>query len=34
VEEMQKGYLLNDRLLRAALVSVAVPPQKAVTSDQ
>jgi molecular chaperone GrpE len=28
VEEMQKGYLINDRLLRAAMVSVAVPPQK------
>ena len=27
VEEMQKGYLLNDRLLRAAMVSVAVPAQ-------
>jgi molecular chaperone GrpE len=27
VEEMQKGYLINDRLLRAAMVSVAVPPQ-------
>lgn len=34
VEEMQKGYLLNGRLLRAAMVSVAVPPQKAATSDQ
>lgn len=30
VEELQKGYLINDRLLRAALVSVAVPPQKSV----
>ena len=28
VEEMQKGYLINDRLLRAAMVSVAVAPQK------
>ncbi len=28
VEEMQKGYLINDRLLRAAMVSVAVTPQK------
>ena len=28
VEEMQKVYLINDRLLRAALVSVAVPPQQ------
>jgi molecular chaperone GrpE len=27
VEELQKGYLINDRLLRAALVSVALPPQ-------
>jgi molecular chaperone GrpE len=27
VEELQKGYLINDRLLRAALVSVAVPPR-------
>ncbi len=28
VEELQRGYLINDRLLRAAMVSVAVPPQK------
>ena len=34
VDELQRGYLINDRLLRAALVSVAVPPQKPVTSDQ
>jgi molecular chaperone GrpE len=27
VEELQKGYLINDRLLRAALVSVALSPQ-------
>ncbi len=27
VDEFQKGYLINDRLLRAALVSVAVPPK-------
>lgn len=27
VEELQKGYLLNDRLLRAALVSVAIAPR-------
>lgn len=27
VEELQKGYLINERLLRAALVSVALPPQ-------
>jgi len=34
VEEFQKGYLLNDRLLRAATVSVSKPPQKeAQTSD-
>ncbi len=34
VEEMQKGYLINDRLLRAAMVSVAVAPQKPVNSEQ
>jgi len=28
VEEFQKGYLLNDRLLRPATVSVSKPPQK------
>jgi molecular chaperone GrpE len=27
--EFQKGYMLNDRLLRAAMVSVAAPPKKA-----
>ncbi len=27
VDEFQKGYLINDRLLRAALVSVAAPPK-------
>lgn len=27
VEELQKGYMINDRLLRAAMVSVAVAPQ-------
>ena len=27
VAEFQRGYLLNDRLLRAAMVSVAVPPK-------
>jgi molecular chaperone GrpE len=27
VEEFQKGYLLNDRLLRPAMVSVACPPK-------
>jgi len=30
VEELQKGYLINDRLLRAAMVSVAFAP----SSDQ
>ena len=34
VEEFQKGYLLNDRLLRPATVSVSKPPEKeAQTSD-
>jgi molecular chaperone GrpE len=33
VEELQKGYLINDRLLRATLVSVAVPPQRPGTGD-
>jgi len=28
VEELQKGYLINERLLRATLVSVAVAPQR------
>jgi molecular chaperone GrpE len=28
VQEFQKGYLLNDRLLRAAAVSVSKPPEK------
>jgi len=28
VEEFQKGYLLNDRLLRPATVSVSKPPEK------
>ena len=27
-EVFQKGYLLNDRLLRAAMVVVAIPPKK------
>jgi molecular chaperone GrpE len=27
VEELQRGYLINDRLLRAAMVSVALLPQ-------
>jgi molecular chaperone GrpE len=34
VEEFQKGYFLNDRLLRPATVSVSKPPEKeAQTSD-
>ena len=33
VEELQKGYLINDRLLRAAMVSVAVLPQKPGNSE-
>jgi molecular chaperone GrpE len=34
VEEFQKGYFLNDRLLRPATVSVSKPPEKEVqTSD-
>jgi molecular chaperone GrpE len=34
VEEFQKGYFLNDRLLRPATVSVSKPPEKeAVTSE-
>ncbi len=28
IEEFQKGYLLNDRLLRPATVSVSKPPEK------
>ncbi len=28
IDEYQKGYMLNDRLLRAALVSVATAPKK------
>lgn len=28
IEELQKGYLLNDRLLRPSLVKVAVPVEK------
>jgi molecular chaperone GrpE len=27
VAEFQKGYLLNDRLLRPAMVSVAIAPK-------
>jgi molecular chaperone GrpE len=30
VEEFQKGYLLNDRLIRPATVSVSKPPEKEV----
>lgn len=33
VEELQKGYLINDRLLRAAMVSVALPPQGPATGE-
>jgi molecular chaperone GrpE len=28
VNEFQKGYLLNERLLRPALVTVATPPKE------
>lgn len=28
VEEFQKGYILNDRVIRPAMVSVSKPPQK------
>jgi molecular chaperone GrpE len=28
VEEMRKGYMLNGRLLRPAMVSVAVPSER------
>ncbi len=34
VEEFQKGYLLNDRLLRPATVSVSKLPQKEVQSTE
>jgi molecular chaperone GrpE len=27
VEELRKGYLLNERLLRPAMVTVACPPK-------
>ncbi len=30
VEEFQKGYILNDRVIRPAMVSVSKPPQKEV----
>jgi len=31
VEELQRGYMINDRLLRASMVSVSIPPQPAAT---
>lgn len=34
VEEFQKGYLLNDRLLRPATVSVSKPPEKEVRTSK
>jgi molecular chaperone GrpE len=34
VEEFQKGYLLNDRLLRPATVSVSKPPEKEVQTPE
>ena len=34
VEEFQKGYLLNDRLLRPATVSVSKPPEKEVLTSE
>ncbi len=34
VEEFQKGYLLNDRLLRPATVSVSKPPEKEVQTSE
>jgi molecular chaperone GrpE len=34
VEEFQKGYLLNDRLLRAATVSVSKTPEKEVQTSK
>ncbi len=34
VEEFQKGYLLNDRLLRPATVSVSKPPVKEVQTSE
>lgn len=33
-QEMQKGYLLNNRLLRPALVMVAKPPQPITENDE
>jgi molecular chaperone GrpE len=34
IEEFQKGYLLNDRLLRPATVSVSKPPEKEVQTSK
>lgn len=34
VEEFQKGYLLNDRLLRPATVSVSKPPEEEVQASE
>jgi molecular chaperone GrpE len=34
VEEFQKGYVLNDRLLRPATVSVSKPPEKEVLTSE
>jgi molecular chaperone GrpE len=34
VEEFQKGYFLNDRLLRPATVSVSKPPEKEVQTSE
>lgn len=34
IEELQKGYLLNDRLLRPSLVRVAVPVEKEQKEDE
>ena len=34
IEEFQKGYLLNDRLLRPATVSVSKPPEKEVRTSE
>ena len=34
VEEFQRGYLLNDRLLRPATVSVSKPPEKEVRTTE
>lgn len=33
VEELQRGYMINDRLLRASMVSVSIPPQVSGTGD-